>query len=148
MMAPSVQPPKNQPDAIVVGGGPVGSFAALSLAKQGAEVTVFEEHAAIGEPSHCAGHLSIRSLKNLGLYPLPRKIVENKFSGANFYSPSGAEFSVHLAGPVTCAVNRALFDVYLAEKAETAGARYCLNSRVQSLLTGNGFAQRGNAQRN
>ena len=141
MMAPSVQPPKNPPEAVVVGGGPVGSFAALNLAKQGAEVTVFEEHAAIGIPSHCAGHLSIRSLKNLGLYPLPGKIVENEFSGANFYSPAGTEFSVHLAGPVTCAVNRALFDEYLAEKAETSGVRYCLNSRVQSLLTDNGFVK-------
>lgn len=121
-------------DVIVVGGGPVGSFTALKLAKLGAKVTVFEEHAAIGSPSHCAGHLSIRSLRNLGLYPLPREIVENTFSQANFYSPSGFKFSVHLAKPVTCAVNRAAFDKHLADKAEAAGARYCLNSRVQSLI--------------
>jgi len=125
---------KDIPDAIVVGGGPVGSFAALNLAKLGAKVTVFEEHEAIGMPSHCAGHLSIRSLQNLGLYPLLGKIVENTFSRANFYSPTGFKFSVHLAKPVTCAVNRAAFDKYIADKAEAAGARYCLNSRVQSLL--------------
>jgi digeranylgeranylglycerophospholipid reductase len=51
---------------------------------------------------------------------------------------------------VTCAVNRTLFDQYLAEKAEAAGARYHLNSRVQSLLLDNGFVKgvnvaRGNA---
>ncbi|UCF45403.1 MAG: FAD-dependent oxidoreductase, partial [Candidatus Bathyarchaeota archaeon] len=68
---------KDMPDAIVVGGGPVGSFAALSLAKLGTNVTVFEEHKTIGRPSHCAGHLSIRSLRNLRLYPLSGKIVEN-----------------------------------------------------------------------
>jgi len=125
---------KDMPDAIVVGGGPVGSFTALNLAKLGAKVTVFEEHEAIGSPSHCAGHLSIRSLRNLGLYPLSGKIVENTFSRANFYSPTGFKFSVHLANPVTCAVNRAAFDKHIADKAEAAGARYCLNSRVQSLL--------------
>ena len=125
---------KDMPDAIVIGGGPVGSFAALNLAKLGAKVTVFEEHEAIGIPSHCAGHLSIRSLQNLGLYPLPGKIVENTFSQANFYSPTGFKFSVHLAKPVTCAVNRAAFDKHIADKAEAAGACYCLNSRVQSLL--------------
>ena len=125
---------KDMPDAIVVGGGPVGSFAALNLAKLGANVTVFEEHEAIGIPSHCAGHLSIRSLQNLGLYPLSGKIVENTFSQANFYSPTGFKFSVHLANPVTCAVNRAAFDKHIADKAEAAGACYCLNSRVQSLL--------------
>jgi digeranylgeranylglycerophospholipid reductase len=132
---------KDMPDAIVIGGGPVGSFAALNLAKLGAKVTVFEEHEAIGIPSHCAGHLSIRSLRNLGLYPLPGKIVENTFSQANFYSPTGFKFSVHLATPVTCAVNRAAFDKHIADKAEAAGACYCLNSRVQSLLMENGVVK-------
>ena len=132
---------KTASDAIVVGGGPVGSFTALNLARLGAEVTVFEEHAAIGSPSHCAGHLSIRSLRNLGLYPLPGKIVENTFSAANFYSPTGTKLSIRLTRPITCAINRTLFDKYLAEKAEAAGARYCLNSRVQSLIIDNGFVK-------
>jgi digeranylgeranylglycerophospholipid reductase len=132
-----MQPTKHATDVIVVGAGPVGSFTALKLAKLGCDVTVFEEHKAIGSPSHCAGHLSIRSLRKLGLYPLPREIMENTFSQANFYSPSGFKFAVHLAKPVTCAVNRAAFDRYLADKAEAAGARFCLNSRVQSLMLEN-----------
>jgi digeranylgeranylglycerophospholipid reductase len=134
----SVQLMKDVADVIVVGGGPVGSFTALKLAKLGAEVTVFEEHNAVGRPSHCAGHLSIRSLRNLGLYPLPREIVENTFSQANFYAPSGFKFPVHLAKPVTCSVSREAFDKYIADKAEAAGAHFYLNSRVQSLLIENG----------
>jgi len=133
----SVQLMKDAADVIVVGAGPVGSFAALNLAKRGTEVTVFEEHKKIGRPSHCAGHLSIRSLKKLGLYPLPRKIVENTYSKANFYAPSGLNFSVTLANPVTCSVNREAFDNYLAEKAKQAGAHYRLNSRVSSLIIEN-----------
>lgn len=128
-------------DAVVVGGGPVGSFAALNLARLGAKVAVFEEHAEIGVPSHCAGHLSIRSLKNLGLYPLGGRIVENTFAQANFYSPTGSELSVRLARPVTCTVDRTLFDRYLVEKAEAAGARYRLSSRVRSLLIEDGFVK-------
>src|SRR4030042_6079022 len=96
-------------DAVVVGGGPVGSFAALNLARLGAKVAVFEEHAEIGVPSHCAGHLSIRSLKSLGLYPLGGKIVEKAVSQANFYSPMGTRLSVRLARPVTCTVHPGLF---------------------------------------
>jgi len=135
---PSVQLMKDAADVIVVGGGPVGSFTAWKLAKLGAAVTVFEEHPAIGEPSHCAGHLSIRSLRSLGLYPLPGKTVENTYSEANFYAPSGFKFPVTLAKPVTCSVNRAAFDKHLADKAQAAGARYHMNSRVQSLIIENG----------
>jgi digeranylgeranylglycerophospholipid reductase len=132
---------KSVHDAVVIGGGPAGSFSAYQLAKQSLAVCVFEEHPKIGEPSHCAGHLSIRSLRNLGLYPLPDGIVENTFSTANFYSPNGTKFSVHLTQPVTCAVNRAKFDHFLAQKAEAAGAKFCLGTRVQSLMIEGGYVK-------
>jgi len=120
-------------DVAVVGGGPVGSYLALQLAKRGIQASVFEEHPQIGVPSHCAGHISIRSLKTLGLYPLPG-IVENNFSAANFYSPQGTKFSLHLSVPVTTALNRAKFDQLLAGQAEAAGARFSLGCRVESLV--------------
>jgi digeranylgeranylglycerophospholipid reductase len=127
-------------DAIVVGGGPCGSFTALNLAKLGVDVNVFEEHAEIGVPCHCAGHLSIKGLKLLGLHPLPSEIVENVFYGAIFHSPKGKSFHVRFSSPVTCAVNRVLFDKYIAKMAENAGARY-LNSMVESLIIENGFVK-------
>ena len=130
---------KNVSDAVVVGAGPVGCFAAMNLAKLGVNSTVFEEHAEIGVPTHCAGHLSIRSLKNLGLYPLPEGIVENTFSAANFYSPNGTKLTVRVKRPVTCAVNRELFDKFLAEKAETSGAHFRLSTRIRSLAINDGF---------
>jgi digeranylgeranylglycerophospholipid reductase len=134
MMPSKVHHTANNQDIIVVGGGPVGSYAALNLAKLGVKATVFEEHLSIGLPSHCAGHISIRSLRRMGLYPLPKGIVENTFCAANFHSPAGAKFSLHLSCPVTVALNRARFDQYLAEQAQAAGASFVLGSRVQSLL--------------
>ena len=148
MMTHTVQPTGNTPDAIIIGGGPVGSYAALNLAKLGVKVTVFEEHPEIGLPSHCAGHLSIRSLSTMGLYPLPKGIVENTFSTANFYSPAGTKFSLHLSRPVTAVLNRARFDQYLAGQAEAAGARFVLNARVQSLMMADGYVKGVNIQRN
>ncbi len=140
---------KNQPlEAIVVGGGPVGSYAALNLTKLGVKTTVFEEHPSIGFPSHCAGHISIKSLKNIGLYPLPEGIVENTFCAANFYSSFGTKFSIKLSCPVTTALNRARFDQYLAKKAQVAGASYVLGSRVQSLLTKGGLVTGVNVEGN
>jgi digeranylgeranylglycerophospholipid reductase len=128
-------------DAIVVGGGPVGSYAALHLAKKDVKTTVYEEHPQIGLPSHCAGHISIRSLRNMGLYPLPDEIVESTFCAANFYSPFGTKFSIKLSCPVTTALNRARFDQYLAKTAQEAGASYVLGSRVQSLLLSDGYVR-------
>jgi digeranylgeranylglycerophospholipid reductase len=138
MTAYKLQSTADSPDVIVIGGGPVGSYAALSLAKTGVKVTVFEDHSAIGLPSHCAGHISIRSLRIMGLYPLPKGIVENFFNSANFYSPAGTKFSLNLSSPVTVALNRALFDQFLAEQAEAAGASFRLNSHVQSLIMQDG----------
>lgn len=138
MISQTVQPTGSTQDAVIIGGGPVGSYAALNLAKLGVRVTVFEEHPEIGLPSHCAGHLSIRSLRNMGLYPLPNDIIENNFNTANFYSSTGTKFSLHLSRLVTTALNRARFDKYLADQAITAGARFILNTRVQSLITADG----------
>jgi digeranylgeranylglycerophospholipid reductase len=129
---------KNAQETVVVGGGPTGSFTALSLSKLRIPTAVFEEHPAVGVPSHCAGHLSIRSLRSLGLYPLPAGIIENEFSGANFHSSSGTTFSIRLRRPVTCALDRELFDQLLAKKAQAGGAEYMLNSRVTSLITERG----------
>ncbi len=126
-------PSTDNPDVAVVGGGPVGSYTALHLAKLGVKAVVFEEHPQIGYPSHCAGHISIRSLRNMGLYPLPDGIVENNFCAANFYSPQGTKFTLHLSCPVTTALNRAKFDQYLAKQAKDAGVKFVMNSYVQSL---------------
>jgi digeranylgeranylglycerophospholipid reductase len=132
---------KNISDVIVVGGGPCGSFAAFNLAKQGSNVAVFEEHSEIGVPSHCPGHLSIKGLKRLGLYSLPKGIVENTFCGALFHSPKGKSFSVRFSQPVTCVVNRDLFDRHIAEIAKDAGVQYHLNSQVESPTVEDGFVK-------
>jgi geranylgeranyl reductase family protein len=139
---------KTASDAITVGGGPCGSFAALNLAKHGVKVMVFEEHDEIGIPSHCAGHLSIKGLKRLGLYPLPAKIVENKFYGAVFHSPKGKSLTVRFSQPVTCTVDRILFDKHIAQTAQNIGACYCLNSRVKSIIIEKGFVKGVTVKRN
>jgi digeranylgeranylglycerophospholipid reductase len=126
---------------IVVGGGPCGSFAALTAAKLGAaNVFVFEEHKEIGVPSHCSGHVSIRGLKRLEL-SVPQKVIENEIKGAIFYSPYGSEFRVKFGSPITCVLNRNLFDKYLAALAEDAGVKYKLGERVDSFVFSQGFVK-------
>jgi len=127
-------------DVVVVGAGPSGSFSALTEAEMGAEVVVCEEHKEVGLPSHCAGHISIKGLKRLGLH-LPAKLVENEIKGAVFYSPSGQEFRVRLASPVTYVIDRAMFDNHLAQLAEKAGTKFLLGTKVASLLLDKGFVR-------
>lgn len=102
---------------------------------------VYEEQGEIGVPSHCAGHLSISGLKHFGLYPLPAKIMENKFNEAIVYAPSGNSFSIQFDSPITCVINRVLFDKHLAKLAMKYGAEYQLESRVKSLVLEKGFVK-------
>jgi len=121
-------------DTVIVGAGPSGSFTALSLARLGIRSDIFEEHSEIGVPSHCSGHLSIKGLRLLGLHPLPKRIVENVFYGAVFHPPNGKSLHVRFQLPVTCSVNRTLFDRYIADAAARAGAVLFTNSTVESLV--------------
>lgn len=127
-------------EVVVVGGGPCGSFSALTAAKLGAEVVLCEEHGEIGVPQSCTGHVSIGGLERLKLH-LPEKVVENRISGASFYSPFGKEFMIRCASPVTLVVNRELFDKYLSELAMRTGVQYLLQSRVESFFLESGFVK-------
>jgi len=127
-------------DVVVVGAGPCGSFSALVAAELGLDVVVCEEHKEIGVPVHCPGHLSLSGLKRLGLR-LPAKTVENEFKRAIFYSPSGKEFTLRPETPVTCVLNRNLFDKHLSRCATKAGVKYQLRSRVESLVREQNFVK-------
>lgn len=127
-------------DAVVVGGGPCGSFSAFTMARKGMDVVVCEEHEGIGIPAHCAGHLSLSGLDRLGLH-LPSNVVENKLKGAVFWSPSGRHFSVSFDSPITCVVDRESLDRYLSNLAMKAGAQFLLGARAESLVMDSGFVK-------
>jgi digeranylgeranylglycerophospholipid reductase len=137
-----------QTDVAIVGAGPAGSYTALRLAMLGIKTDVYEEHTEVGLPTHCAGHISIHSLKKLGYYPLPKGIIENTFNAANFYSPTGTKFSIHLKKPITCTLNRTKFDQHIAQQAQQAGAIFHLGTPVQSLHIENNYVKGVNLKNN
>ena len=126
---------QREAEIAIVGAGPAGAFTALNLAKLGLaqKVAVFEEHDLVGRPSHCAGHLNIKSLNKLGIR-LPEKVIENRIRGARFYSPNGLSFEVKRESPVTLVVNRELFDQMIAREAEKLGVMFRLKCRVRQLM--------------
>src|SRR2546423_10399254 len=113
-------------DALVVGAGPGGLYAAAQLAAHGHDVLVSEEHAAIGSPVHCTGVLAAESFHDLDL---PRGATLNSVTAARFVSPAGLTVDYTAPSPMAIVIDRAAFDRALAARAEAAGARLRLGVR-------------------
>ncbi|HUO41946.1 MAG TPA: NAD(P)/FAD-dependent oxidoreductase [Methylomirabilota bacterium] len=119
-------------DVAVVGCGVSGASSALAAAKNGVSVAIFEEHAEIGYPSHCSGHIGIESFKQYGP-SLPSSLIENEIKGAILNAPSRERIILRRPTPVTWVINRAKFDQYLASLAVKNGAILNLNSRIDGI---------------
>ncbi|RLE67281.1 MAG: hypothetical protein DRJ47_00215 [Thermoprotei archaeon] len=100
----------------VTGGGPAGLTVASRLSSKGVEVTVFEEHAQVGWPVHCAGLVSSKGLELIGIKD--ESFVLNNVRGAIFYSPSGRNVLIVSRPEVQAKViDRLSFDYLLYRKA-------------------------------
>ena len=117
----------------IIGAGPTGLIAAREAASRGAQVTVLEEHEQVGLPVECAGLLSLRGLRLIGLEPSGPYVLNDRLRGARFVSPSGHELMVEARRAVACVVDRHLLDLALAEQAEQAGAEVRLRRRVTGI---------------
>jgi digeranylgeranylglycerophospholipid reductase len=123
-------------DAIIVGGGPGGLYAARQLARSGAAVVVCEEHECIGTPIHCTGVLGSETFEE---FDLPRDAVLNALTTVRFVSPAGLEVRYTPATEQAVVLDRALFDRRLAESAVACGAELRVRTRVSQVdVTGDG----------
>jgi digeranylgeranylglycerophospholipid reductase len=117
-------------DALVVGGGPAGLYAAWRLAHAGFAVVVCEEHEAIGTPPHCTGVVSADSFDE---FTLPRETILNVLTTVRFVSPSGLQVRYTPPSLQAVVVDRPAFDRRLAAQAAAAGAELRLQTRVSAL---------------
>lgn len=123
-------------DAAVVGGGPVGSFVAEQLARNGRSVAVFEEHNAIGEPEHCAGLVTRRVLDITN--NSDEGILQNTIRGAIVHGPDGATLTIGGGIVHGHVINRRRFDEHLSKRAQKTGAMLFLGRKaVQAKNTNN-----------
>ncbi|MGA3404512.1 MAG: NAD(P)/FAD-dependent oxidoreductase [Candidatus Bathyarchaeia archaeon] len=119
-------------DLAIVGCGVSGASSALAATADGVSVGIFEEHAEIGYPSHCSGHVGIEAFKQYAPQ-LPRKLIENEIKGAVLNAPNGERLILRRSTPITWVINRPEFDQYLASLASKSGATLNLNSRIDGI---------------
>ena len=117
-------------DIVVVGGGPIGCFAAQQLASKGISVAVVEEHKTIGVPLHCAGLVTKRVFDITGCSY--SGIVQNKIYGAHIHSPDGTTLTIGGEKLHALVIDRQRFDQTLAEAAQAAGTDLFVGRKVVS----------------
>jgi len=107
-------------DVAILGAGATGNATAWLLSKKGYKVVVYEKNKEIGKKV-CGGLVSHRVTK------FCKEAVINEIKGAEIFLPSGKE--IFIGGDKTYAyvIDREAFDVCLAEKAMSEGAKYFLN---------------------
>ncbi len=121
-------------DVAVVGAGPAGSVSARDLAAAGYKVLLLEEHAVVGQPVHCSGLITPRTLEAAGLGD---DIVLNRIKGAVVYTPEGNTITVGGNRVHALVIDRARMDEELAQQAQEAGAVLVLESRLVGMQRNN-----------
>ena len=114
-------------DALIIGGGPAGLYAATRLAAAGFHATVLEEHQSVGEPVHCTGVLADEAFEE---FDLSRDAVLNELTTARFWSPAGHEVTYSAKQREAVVIDRRLFDQQLLDSACAAGAEVRRDARV------------------
>ncbi len=113
-------------DVIIVGGGPSGNNAALSLAQRGHDVAVLDWRTSLGDKL-CTGIIGRDCFDR---YPPLGEHVLQRSSRGKLITPSGESHSVAKDEPQAYVVDRVAYVGSFAERAVRSGATYRLGERV------------------
>jgi digeranylgeranylglycerophospholipid reductase len=124
-------------DTIVIGGGPAGSRVAARLAERGVQVLVLERKHHLGEKLCCTGIVGKECVDAFGIGP---DVILRTVNSASLFSPSGERLYLRREEMQACVLDRAAFDVSMAERAQRAGAEYSYDTLAIGLSIEPGHA--------
>lgn len=104
----------------IIGAGPAGSYLAYLLAKQGKEVSIFEEHNTVGQPVQCTGIVT-NSIEKF--FKLKNEVIAKKLDKVIVVSKNN-RIDVNVDEMVMW---RDKFDQFVADMAQQSGAEILLN---------------------
>src|SRR5204862_1863936 len=132
-------------DAVVVGAGPAGSAAAITMAKAGLQVALLERGAKPGSKNVMGGILYNHYLEEIvgedwKQAPLERPIIDERRWLMTPDAAVGLDYKNirNRAHPHSYSVLRAKFDAWFAEQAEKAGAMLVPETVADRLIVKNG----------
>ncbi len=114
----------------IVGGGPAGLQAAITLANKGIKPFLFEEHSTIGEPIQCGEGLSINAFKDFNLPKGEKSFSVKELDTCHLIFP---ENKTILGDIQASMIRRDKFDQYLSKKATDLGAEIFTATKVTDI---------------
>ena len=133
---------ENRTDVIVVGGGPAGIAAAVTVARAGFEVIVIERGTFAGSKNVFGGAIYAESVKEIfpdfeQSAPLERKNIEHKFAILGGDDSTIISYRKTPNTPVSYTVMRPKFDRWMAEEAKKEGVILVEETVVRELIVEN-----------
>lgn len=116
---------------IVIGGGPIGSYAACRLAGLGHGVVVLERKHQVGKPVCCTGIIGQACVSS---FEIEDNVILRQVNSARIFSPSGDMLRLCREETQAYILDRAAFDISMAGRAQEAGAKYILDSPVKDMV--------------
>jgi len=123
--------------AIVIGGGPAGTVAALLLARQGWGVTLVEQHRFPRDKvcGECLSALGAEVLTRVGLFDELFRHQPVRLTRTSLHAPSGASVTTRLPRPMW-GVSRVVLDGMLLDAARREGVAVRQPARAEAVEPG------------